>query len=351
MNSKEFLEKIVATEGVSGFEQPVARVISEAFAELSDEVRSDTLGNVIALKRGEGENRPRIMLAGHMDEIGLMITKIDDRGFLSFTQVGGIDQRTLVSQEVVVHATTCGLPGIIGMKPPHLIPVEERNAAIKMSDMVIDLGLPVEEVRQKVRVGDVATISREMIHLAGDFVAGKAMDDRASVAVIYHCLAELQKLRHTSDVYAVATVQEEVGLRGAMVSTYHLEPDIGIAIDVCHGDMPGVPEQDTAGMGKGPNIAFGANIHGKVYRKLVEVAKENNIPFTLDAVPAASGTDAWAMQVTRAGVCTGLISIPTRYMHTSVETLSFADIRASGKLLAHFIAAVDSEFVEGLLCY
>lgn len=351
MNSKEFLGRIIATEGVSGFEQPVAEVIRDAFAGLSDEVRSDTLGNVIALKRGEGQNRPKIMLAGHMDEIGLMITKIDERGFLSFTQVGGIDQRTLVAQEVVVHTGSGPMAGIIGMKPPHLIPVEERSAAIKMSDMVIDLGLPAQDVTNSVRVGDVATIKREMIALAGEMVAGKAMDDRAAVAVIHHCLTELQKLKHNADVYAVATVQEEVGLRGAMVSTYHLEPDIGIAIDVCHGDMPGVPEQDTAGMGKGPNIAFGANIHDKVYRKLVEVARESNIPFTLDAVPAASGTDAWAMQVTRAGVCTGLISIPTRYMHTSVETLSFADVKASGKLLAHFIAAVDAAFVEGLLCY
>ena len=312
MNSKVFLGNVVAAEGVSGFEQPVGRIISEAFAGLADEVRSDTLGNVIALKKGDGPSRPKIMLAGHMDEIGLMITKIDERGFLRFTQVGGIDQRTLVAQEVVVHSDTGPMGGIIGMKPPHLMSAEESTAAIKMSDMVIDLGLTADEVRNRVRVGDVATIRREMISLAGDIVSGKAMDDRAAVAVIYHCLAELKKLKHLADVYAVATVQEEVGLRGAMVSTYHLEPDIGIAIDVCHGDMPGVPEQDTAGLGKGPNIAFGANIHGKVYRKLVEVAKENNIPYTLDAVPAASGTDAWAMQVTRAGVCTGLISIPTR---------------------------------------
>jgi len=341
---------MVEGTGVSGFETPVAGLISKTFSEVADEVRTDVLGNVIALKNGEGQERIRVMVASHMDEIGLMVTKIDERGFLKFTQIGGIDQRTLVSQEVRVHGKR-DLLGIIGMKPPHLIAPHEQNAAIKMADMVIDLGLPVEEVKSLVSVGDLVTINRNFIELSGGHAAAKAMDDRAAVAVMYECMKELQKLRHKADFYAVSTTQEEVGTRGAMVSTYHVEPHIGIAIDVCHGEMPGVPEQDTAPLGKGPNLAFGANIHPKVYERLVEVAKENNISYTIDPVPAATGTDAWAMQVTRAGVPTGLISIPLRYMHTSVETLSLSDVKASGKLLALFIASIDSQFVEGLLCY
>ncbi|MBT9135957.1 MAG: putative aminopeptidase YsdC [Firmicutes bacterium] len=350
MESKEFLKLMVEQTGVSGFENPVAEVIKKAFATVADDVCTDVLGNVIARKQGEGDERISIMLAAHMDEIGMMITKIEEGGFLKFIAIGGIDQRTLVAQEVKVHGKRDVL-GIIGMKPPHLLSPEEVGAAIKMQDMVIDLGLPIEQVKELVTVGDLVTVHRPFIALAGDFVAGKAMDDRAAVAVLLECLQELQKIRHKADVYAVATVQEEVGLRGALVSTYHIAPQIGIAIDVCHGEMPGVPEQDTAPMGKGPNIALGANIHPKLYERLVEVAKEHNIPYTIDPVPGPSGTDAWAMQVTRSGVPTALVSLPLRYMHTSVETLSMADVKSTGRLLAYFIASIDKSFVEGLLCY
>lgn len=350
MDTKEFLRQMVESTGVSGYETPVAGIIQKVFAEIADEVTTDILGNVIAVKKGEGEQNVKVMLASHMDEIGLMVTKVDDRGFLSFTSIGGVDQRTLVSQEVRVHGKR-DLLGIIGMKPPHLVTPEELNAAIKMQDMVIDLGLSVEEVRSLVEVGDLVTVSRSFIQLSGDFAAAKAMDDRAAVAVMYECLKELRRLRHRADVYAVSTVQEEVGARGALVSTYHIQPDIGIAIDVCHGEMPGVPEQDTAPLGKGPNLAFGANIHSKVFDRLVEVAKEQSIPFTTDPVPGPTGTDAWVMQVTRAGVPTALVSLPLRYMHTSVETLSMSDVKMAGRLLAHFTASIDREFVEGMLCY
>ncbi|MBS3889384.1 MAG: M42 family metallopeptidase [Firmicutes bacterium] len=350
MDSKDFLRMMVEATGVSGHETPVAALIKDTFLALADDVRIDVMGNVVAQKKGEGEDDISIMLAAHMDEIGLMVTKIDERGFLKFIAIGGIDQRTLVAQEVIVHGKR-ELIGIIGMKPPHLMSPEETQVAVKIQDMVIDLGLSHDEVRQLVSIGDVVTINRKFIPLAGDFVAAKAMDDRAAVAVLGECLQVLKMIRHQADVYAVATVQEEVGLGGALVSTYRLKPHIGIAIDVCHGEMPGVPEQDTAPMGKGPNIALGANIHPKLYERLVEVAKEHNIPYTLDPLPGASGTDAWAMQVTRAGVPTALVSLPLRYMHTSVETLSMSDIKSTARLLAYFIASVDKSFVEGLLCY
>lgn len=351
METKEFLKQMVEETGVSGFECRVAGLISCVFGEVCDDVQRDVLGNVIAVRRGEGDGkRPSIMLAGHMDEIGLMVTKIDERGFLKFTQVGGIDPRTLVSQEVVVHGREDVL-GIIGLKPPHLMSPADRNKAIPMHDLQIDVGMPVEKVKELIRVGDVVTVKRSFMELGKDVVACKAMDDRVAVAVIYECLQELKKLRHVADVYAVATVQEEVGLRGATVSTYGINPDIGIALDVCHAAMPGVPEQDTAPMGKGPSLAFGANIHPKIYERLVEVAKEYNIPFTPDPTPAGTGTDLWAMQISRAGIPTGLISIPSRYMHTSVETVSMADVKMSGRLLAYFISSIDAAFVEGLLCY
>ncbi len=351
MQMKEFLRQMVESTGVSGYESQVGELIGRAFSEVCDEVKSDVLGNVIALRKGEGSGpRKRVMLAGHMDEIGLMITKIDERGFLRFISVGGVDQRTLISQEVIVHGER-DLLGIIGLKPPHLMQPEDKDRAIPMKDLIIDLGMPLSDLRQLVHVGDMVTINRSMSELGKETVSGKAMDDRAAVAVIYYCLQELKRLRHTVDVYAVATVQEEVGLRGAAVSTYGIAPDIGIALDVCHGDMPGVPEQDTAPMGKGPTIGYGANIHPKVHEQLVKVAKDYNIPYTPEVYAAGTGTDLWAMQVTQAGIPTGLLSIPSRYMHTSVETVNLADLKSAGRLLALFIASINDSFVEGLLCY
>lgn len=348
---KEFLRQMVESTGVSGYEGQVGELVGQVFSGICDEVKSDVLGNVIALRKGEGSGpHKRVMLAGHMDEIGLMVSKIDDRGFLRFISIGGVDQRTLISQEVIVHGER-DLLGIIGLKPPHLMQPEDRDRAIPMKDLIVDLGMPPEELQRLVRVGDMITINRAMSELGKETVSGKAMDDRAAVAVIYYCLQELQHLRHTVDVYAVATVQEEVGLRGAAVSTYGIAPDIGIALDVCHGAMPGVPEQDTAPMGKGPSIGLGANIHPRVYSQLIKVAKDYSIPYSLEVYAAGTGTDLWAMQVTQAGIPTGLLSIPSRYMHTSVETVNLTDLKLAGRLLALFIASIDDQFVEGLLCY
>lgn len=349
---KTFLRSLIEDHGISGYEHGIAEKVAPVFREYTPDVRVDKLGNVIARFCGDMETegpRPKVMLAGHMDEIGMFVTKIDDRGFLRF-HAFGFDQRTLPSQEVIVHGRE-QLIGIIGAKPPHLLSPAERGKAIKIEDMTIDLGLSAEKVRELVKVGDPISIRRRSIQLNGSFIAGKALDDRAGVAVILECFKELKKLHFSAEVYGVATVQEEVGLRGAMVSAFGIAPDIGIAIDVCHGDMPGVPEFQTSPMGKGPTVGMGANIHPKVYERLKEIGREERIPFHTSPYPAGTGTDAWSIQVTRAGVATGVVSIPERYMHTSVETLSYDDIIAAGKLLAHYIASLDAAYVEGLSCY
>ena len=335
--------------GSSGFEfMSAAQVAEEAMKGLVDEVRRDTLGSVIGVKKGEGpEPRPKIMLAGHMDEIGLMVTKIEENGFLRFTRIGGVDPRVLPGHEVIVYGKR-PLTGLIGVKPPHLTSREDANKAQKMEDLSIDLGMPEEEVRKLVKPGDVVTFKRGVTELMGDLLAGKSMDDRAGVAVILVALDELHKYRCQADVYAVATVQEETGFGGGVTTTYGLGPDIGIAIDVCHAETPGVPEWRTASLGKGPALALGANIHPKVYAALDKAAKDLGITVQLEPAPAATGTDAWPMQMSRAGVATGLISIPLRYMHTSVETLSLGDVEKAGKLLARFIASVDALFVKEL---
>jgi putative aminopeptidase FrvX len=341
------LKKLSEASGVSGYETEVRGIVTEEFGRYADEVHTDKLGNVIALKKGEGEEPcPRIMLAGHMDEIGLIVTKLEGR-FLHFTSVGGFDVRTLLGQEVTVHGRK-ELPGIIGSRPPHVLPQEEREKIIPLDKLLIDVGMGEDELERLVRVGDLATLRREFTQLQGDLVAGKAFDDRAAVASILICLEGLSSVRHAWDVYAVATVQEEVGLRGAITSAYGLAPDVGIAIDVGFGRQPGVSEAESVPIGKGPAIGFGPNIHPKLHQTLVEVAKELEIPYQVEPVPGRSGTDAWAIQVTREGIPTALLSIPVRYMHTSVETLSLKDVERTGRLMAGFIGRLDKGFMQEL---
>ncbi|MBB6216947.1 endoglucanase [Anaerosolibacter carboniphilus] len=350
MKLEQMLKDMVETPGISGFEHTISDVIQKHFDGLADDSKKDRLGNLVIYKKGMGPNSIKIMLAAHMDEIGLMVKKIDDKGFIQFTNIGGVDQRTLLTQEVMVHGTK-GLFGVIGTKPPHILDPSDRVKAIKMEDMLIDVGLSKEEVDKFVRVGDSITIHRKMINLQNGLISAKALDDRAGVAVMYECLQILQKLRHQCDVYAVATVQEEVGTRGAIVSTYDILPDIGIAIDVTFGSTPDLSKDEAYEIGKGPTIGLGANIHPKIYERFIQVAKDHNIPYQIEILPGHSGTDAWAMQVTQSGVATGLLSIPLRYMHTSVETLDISDIKNTGKLLAYFIASLDEEDLEGFLCY
>lgn len=349
MDVKEFLRKVSEAPGISGFEYAeVAPVVREFMNPLVNEIRTDALGNVIGIKRGGPEPRnPSVMLAGHMDEVGMMVTRVDERGFLRFIDVGGIDPRVLPGHEVIVHGKK-KLAGIVGVKPPHVMSREEMSKAYKADDLFVDVGLPADKVKELVSVGDLITFRRTFTELMGDLVAGKSFDDRAGVAVILVALDELRKYRFTADVYAVATAQEESGLKGATVSSYGIFPDVAIAIDVCHGDTPGVPEWQTQPVGKGPALCTGGNIHPKVYNGLKKAAEELGITVQDEVAPGHTGTDAWAIQMAREGVATGLVSIPLRYMHTSVETLSLGDVEKAGKILARFIASVDSGFVEGL---
>lgn len=351
MDTREFLTSLSRTAGVAGAEHQVSDLVRTAFVPLVGEVRVDKLGNCIALKEGCGRvPRPRVLLAAHMDEIGLMVTKVEERGFVRFTTVGGVDPRTLPAQEVLVHGRET-LPGVIGVKPPHIMSRDEMKKAIKLEDMFIDLGLPEERVRELIRVGDFISLRREPVPLLNNRLAGKAMDDRVGVAVLLETLKELERLRHSADVYAVATVQEEVGRRGAYPATFGVEPQIGVAIDVTFAEMPGLSEAETFAMDKGPAITVGPNVHPVLYQSLTKAAQDLGMAWQVEVAGADTGTDAWAMQVSRSGVATAVVSVPVRYMHTSVELVSLGDIRKAGRLLAYFVAGVDSELVEGLGCF
>ena len=347
-SASEFLSLLSTSSGVSGHESSIASLVMERFKTITDEVHCDTFGNVYGLKKGSGQ-RTKLMLAAHMDEIGLIVNKIDPRGFLSFTSIGGIDPRTLLSQEVLVHGRQT-IPGIIGSLPPHLIQNGDLDQAVKMEDMTIDVGLSFEKLKEVIQIGDIITLQRDTYPLLNNVIAGKSLDDRAGVVVMMICLEELSHLKHSHDVIAVATTQEEVGVRGAFTSAYTLNPDLAVAIDVTHGSTPDSKGLTTLDLGKGPAVALGPNIHPAIYRHFSETAQEHRLPIQPEPIPGASGTDAWAIQVSQAGIPTGLLSIPLRYMHTSVETLDLQDVLNSGKLLAHFISSLPDD-LEGFLCY
>ncbi|TWH56384.1 endoglucanase [Desulfitobacterium sp. LBE] len=346
-SAKEFLKQLSENSGVSGYEETLAPLVLAAFTPLADQVGQDALGNIYAHKKGT-QGRYKIMLAAHMDEIGLMVKGIEPSGFLRFTPVGGVDQRTLLSQEVIVHGRKPVL-GVIGSTPPHLMTLGEEKA-VKAEQMGIDVGMTFEQIKEVIQVGDIITLRRNTLELLNHVLAGKSFDDRAGVVVMKICLEELQRLQHAHDVIAVSTTQEEVGYRGATTSAYSLNPDLAIAIDVTHASTPDTKGQVEKELGKGPAIALGPNIHPFVYEELVKAAKEARIPYQNHPVPGRSGTDAWAIQVTQAGVPTGLVSIPLRYMHTSVETIDMQDVILTGKLLAYFIAGLPED-LEGRVCY
>ncbi|MDD4569403.1 MAG: M42 family metallopeptidase [Tepidanaerobacteraceae bacterium] len=349
MELKETLTRLVEPTIPSGSEFKNNKLIREAFLHYCDDVKCDKLGNVIGLKKGSSSNY-KIMLAAHMDEIGLMVKHIDDKGFIRFTFVGGVDQRILLTQEVLIHGHE-NISGIIGNRPPHIQEPEERKKAIKVDNMFIDTGLSAEYVKKNISVGDFITFKRKPIELLNNYFSSNAFDDRAGIVVMLYVLEELTKLKHTIDVYTVVTVQEEVGLRGAVVSSYGIYPDIGIAIDVCHGNTPDSPEYETQKLGFGPALALGPNIHPKLFERLKSLAEDYKIPYQLNPEPSCTGTDAWAIQITKDGIPTALVSIPLKYMHTTVETLCLDDVRMSGRLLALFIASLCNDFVEGLTCF
>jgi putative aminopeptidase FrvX len=341
------LKQLSEANGIAGHEGPVRELLRQTWQPFVDEMREGKLGSLIALKRGTGpEPRPKLMLAAHMDENGLMVTGVE-KGFLRITRVGGTDRRVLLGLEVLVHGRR-DLPGVVATRPPHVVPDEERKKTVAWDKLFVDVGLPATEVERLVQVGDLISVRRDMAELKNHYVAGKAMDDRACVAAVTLALEQLSGVRHAWDIFAVATVQEETGLKGAIAAAYGIAPDLGVALDVTFGKQPGVSEGDTFPLGEGPTIGVGPNFHPGLVARLKGIAETHEIPVHIEPVPGGSGTDAWAIQVTRDGVPTALISVPLRYMHQPVETLAVQDVERAGRLLAAFIAGLEADFLEKL---
>jgi endoglucanase len=347
---KNLLEKLSNAHGISGYEGNVREIIKKEIEPYVDEVKVDTFGNLIATKKGKS---PSVMLAAHMDEIGLMAKYVDDEGFIQFAKVGGWFDQTLVNQRVLLHTKKGVVAGVIGSKPVHVMEEEEKKKAIEAKDMFIDVGASSrdEAISMGIEPGVPASIDQKLVGLANDMVTGKAFDDRAGGAVLVTVMSRIAGMGLETSVMGVFTVQEEVGLKGAKTSAFGLNPDVALAIDTCiPGDHPGIKKTDSAiQVGKGPAITVmdaggrGVITPPKVLEWLRETAKAKGIPYQLDVTEKGT-TDASAISLTREGIPSGVISVATRYIHTPVELLSLSDLEKAAELVVEAIKSVGNYF-------
>lgn len=344
----EFLKSLLSTSGLSGVETPVTGLIEEAWRPLTDELSLSALGSLHGLKRGEGqEPRPSLMIAAHMDAIGLIVTKISGE-FLHLTKIGGIDIRVLPGQAVTVHGRS-DLPGIIVQPPAHLLPEGAAEGAVGLNHLLVDLGLNAGQVARKVKIGDLISFASEPIEMSGGVLAGHSLDNRASVAALTLCLEELQSRQHTWDIWAAATVQEELGHMGAKTSGFQLRPDLAIAVDVTFASGPGANGWETFKLESGPVIGWGSAIHPFLHEEFKKLAEKLELPYGIEILPGRSGTDGDDLQLVAEGIPTVVISIPIRYMHTPMEMVALKDIQRVGRLLAEFIGMLEPDFLEKIV--
>ena len=337
--SLAFLEKLLDAPSPSGYEQPAQRVFRDYVAPYCDEVTTDVMGNVFARIAGKGKDLPRVMIVGHTDEIGLQVKYIDDKGYLYFAAVGGVDAHITTGKRVNVHTAAGPLAGVIGKKPIHLMDAKDRETVVKLESQYIDIGAKDKKEAQKlVRVGDAVTFESAFTRLAGDRVASRGFDDKAGCFVVAEVLRLVAsgKKKLAVDIYGVSSVQEEIGLRGGITSCYAVNPDVGICVEVdIATDQPDVEKKHNGevALGKGPILTRGANINPHLSELLSAAAEKEKISVQHTANPRATGTDANVMQISRNGVATALVKIPLRYMHTPVETISLGDMEDAAKLI------------------
>ena len=350
-NDFKFFKELIEAPSPSGFEQPAQRVIREALADVADDVRTDVMGNVVAHVKGP-QGAPRLMLAGHCDEIGFMVKYIDDQGYLFFAPIGGVDAHLVPGQRVTVHTSGGPIAGVVGKRPIHQIEVKDRETVVPFKSQFIDIGCSSKDEAVKlVSIGDPVTFRVGVERLQGTRLTSRAFDDKMGAFIVAQVLREVRRQnRMTVDLHGVSTVQEEVGLRGGATSAYGVQPDIGIAVEVGFAsDYPGADHKDLGevSLGKGPVIARGPNINPVLFDLLKKTAEEENIPCQIMGIPRATGTDANVMQLVHGGVATALISIPLRYMHTPVEVLDWVDLEGAVKLLSALCSRItkDHSFV------
>ena len=334
---KKLLEKLSNAPGISGFEEEIRKIIFNELDGVVDEIKIDEMGNLIAVKNGD-LNGKKIMLAAHMDEIGLMVRYIDSDGFIKFSKIGGINDQMLLNQDIYIQTSDGDVNGVIGSKPPHKMKKSERDKVLEYDKMFIDIGAAnKEEALKMVQIGDPIIIKQNFQDLGDSLVKGKALDNRAGCAVLVEVL---KRVNSSATIYGVGTVQEEVGLKGAKTSAFRINPDMAFALDVTiAGDHPGIKSEEAPSkLGEGPTIVLadqsgdGIITHPKIKKLLITVAEKENIPFQLE-VSEGGTTDGTAIHLTRQGIPTGVISPPSRYIHTPVSVVNMEDIENTVKLI------------------
>jgi tetrahedral aminopeptidase len=344
------LKALCAVPGLPGYEGPVRELLRAAWTPLADALHQDKLGNLVAERHGSGPApRPRVLLAAHMDAIGMMVTRLDGE-FLRVMSSGGIDARVLPGQLVTIHGRE-DLPAVAAQPPTFLLPKARRDNVIPVPELVIDAGLPAGRLAKLVRVGDLVSFAEPPHELLNEQLSAHSLDNRASLAALTICLEALQGRQPAWDVLAVATVQEEIGLRGAGVAAFALQPDVAVAVDVTYGADSNTREfsHRTHALGGGPVLGLGPNIHAGLHAAFKTAAERAEIPYAIEAMWANSGTDAAALQLARAGIPTMVVSIPLRNMHTPVEVVALKDIARAGRLLAEWIAGLEAGFMQTLV--
>ena len=327
--------------GISGFESDVANKICELFKPYVDEVTIDSLGSVIAHKKSQNPNAKKIMLDAHMDEIGLMVTKVDEKGFLRFTNVGGIDERILPASEVIVHGKET-LLGVIGIKPPHLQTDEENKKTLKIDELAIDVGLDFERASELVEPGTPVSFSQKATRLMNGQITGKSFDDRASVVSLLYAAQKLSDKQLDTDVYFVISTFEETNLAGAKCAAYRAMPDAALVIDVTHAKTPDY--SDCAFETDGSlSYSLGPNVCAPLASLIKSVAQKNGIDVREEVDGGSTGTNAWSVQISRTGVATAVLSLPLKYMHTPTEVLQIEAVKNAGELAYEFVCSLNND--------
>jgi endoglucanase len=347
-NSLDFLRRLLETPSPSGYERPVQNLVRDYASSFADQVMTDVHGNVIACRNPDATLR--VMFAGHCDQIGMLITQIDDNGYLYAETIGGWDPQQLVGQRMTIWTQQGPVPAVIARKPIHLLNEQERKQVVKLEDLWLDVGATTkEEAAQLIRVGDPVTLQLGFQQMRNQLANAPGMDDKTGLWVVLEALRRVESARLQCALYSVSTVQEEIGLRGAKTSAFDIAPHAAIAVDVTHAtDCPTVDKRQRGdiALGGGPVIFRGPNMNPVVTGRLIEIGNQREIPYQLAAIGRATPNDANSLQITRSGVATGLVAIPNRYMHSAVETIDLDDLDRAADLLAQFAMDVqpDADF-------
>jgi len=344
-HARDFLIKLLETPSPSGYERPIQDVVRAYVADFADRVTTDLHGNVIAAKNAEAQLR--LMLAGHCDQIGMLVSHYHDNGFLHAQTIGGWDAQQLIGQRMTIWTASGPIAAVISRKPIHLLTDEERKQVVKLEDLWLDIGAKTkDEAKELVRIGDPVTLKLGFQEMRNGLANSPAMDNKCGLWVVIEALRRAAQRELKVAVHAVSTVAEEIGLRGAQTSAFGIDPHVGIAVDVTHAtDCPTIDkrQQGDVSLGSGPVIVRGPNMNPVVVERLIGLAQKLELPHQLTASGKAQPNDSNALQINRAGVATGLVSIPNRYMHSAVEMISLDDIDRAANLLAEFVATLTGD--------